>query len=189
LLSLARNINFTDNQMHQGKWDKKIGFELAGKKVAIIGFGRIGRQVAKLIKNFGVEIMAVDPGLTGVVDGVKIVLMDEAILIADIITMHMSGDRELLGENEFSKMKNGVVLLNGARGGLISEAALAQALDSGKVRAAWLDVFSREPYDGALVKYPQLLLTSHIGSYTLECRKNMEMEAAQNLIKGFEELK
>ena len=154
--------------------------------MAIVGFGRIGRRVAQLLKNFNVHLIAVDPALSGVVEGARIVTQEEAFKTADIISLHLSGDQPVLCANEFAMMKDGVVLLNGARGNLIDEAAFAAALESKKVHAAWLDVFSKEPYGGPLTNTRSFLLTSHIGSYTLECRKNMEMEAARNLVKGFE---
>ena len=189
ILSLLRASSFMDKELHEGRWSKKIGRELAGKTVAIVGFGRIGRRVALLLKNFGVKLIAVDPALTGIVEGVKIVTLAAAVKEADILSLHTNGDKELIGEKEFAQMKDGVVLLNAARGGLINEAALIKALESKKIAGAGLDTFSTEPYNGPLLKYSQVLLTPHIGSYTLECRKSMDMEAAQNLIKGFKNIK
>ncbi len=185
ILFLLRASPFLDKELHEGRWGRKIGHELAGKTIAIVGFGRIGRRVAFLLKNFGVKLIAVDPALTGMVEGVKIVALAEALGEADILSLHTSGDQEIIGEKEFSQMKDGSVFLNAARGGLVNEAALIKALDGKKVAGAWLDTFSVEPYSGPLTKYPQVLLTPHIGSYTRECRKAMDMEAAQNLIKGF----
>jgi D-3-phosphoglycerate dehydrogenase len=100
------------------------------------------------------------------------------------VILHCSGDGAIVGEPEFAMMKPGVVLLNAARGGLIDEATLRKALDDGKVAGAWLDTFAREPYDGPLCDYPNVILTPHVGSYTAECRRQMEMEAAENLIRG-----
>jgi D-3-phosphoglycerate dehydrogenase len=186
VISLIRHMARMDSDLHNGRWSKRIGIQLGGSKVAIIGFGRIGRKVAKLLRAFGAEIVAVDPACDGVVDKVKIVSMEEALSQADVVTMHASGDDVILGRREFDIMKNGIFLLNCARGGVVDEKELTLALDNGKVAGAWLDCFREEPYHGPLVKYPQVMLTPHIGSYTSKCRSRMEMEAADNIIKFFE---
>jgi D-3-phosphoglycerate dehydrogenase len=188
LLSLLRMLPVMDQELHSGTWNKKIGLQLEGKTVAIIGFGRIGRKVAQLLKNFGTKLIAVDPALSGIVEGTKIVSFDEAVKDADIISLHTSGEEELFGEDEFKYMKNGAVILNAARGGLINEQALINALDRKKISGAWLDTFVVEPYNGPLTKYRQVILTPHVGSYTSECRRSMELEAAGNLITGFKEI-
>ena len=119
---------------------------------------------------------------------VRFLSLEEALPQADIITIHAAGDRIILGRKEFAAMKNGVFLLNCARGNIIDEAELVRSLENGLVSGAWLDCFSEEPYVGPLTKYPQVILTPHVGSYTAECRKRMEMEAVDNLITGFQEL-
>ena len=98
------------------------------------------------------------------------------------------GDSPLFGDREFGLMKKGVYLINAARGGLVDEEAFVKALDRGQIAGAWLDTFDQEPYSGPLCQYEQVMLTPHIGSYTVECRRQMELEAVNNLIKGFEEL-
>jgi len=108
--------------------------------------------------------------------------MSEALKNADMITLHVSGEDRLLGPDEFKMMKDGVFVLNVARGGVIDEKALAEAIASKKVAGAWLDTFDQEPYNGILCQYDEVILTPHIGSYTAECRRDMEMEAALNLI-------
>lgn len=189
LLNLLRRVSYMDSRLHAGKWVKQIGFQLQGKTIAIIGFGRIGRRVAMLLKNFGVKLIAVDPALKAEVDGVKITSFKEAVKKADIISIHLSGEKEVIGFKEIEYLKNGVFILNAARGGLINEEALIEALENKKVAGAWLDVFDIEPYQGPLKKYPQVLLTPHVGSYTLECRRMMEMDAVENLISAFNEVK
>lgn len=189
LLNLLRRVTFMDSQLHVGRWVKQIGYQLQGKIVGIIGFGRIGRKVAALIKPFGVKLMAVDPGLKGSVNGVKITSLRQVLKAADIIILHASGEKEIIGTQEMKLMKKSAFILNAARGGLINEKALVDALEKRRIAGAWLDTFKVEPYDGILMKYPQLLLTPHAGSYTVECRKAMEMEAVENLITGFRRIR
>jgi D-3-phosphoglycerate dehydrogenase len=89
----------------------------------------------------------------------------------------------MLGRREFGRLRHGAVILNSARGELVDEEALCDALDSGLVRAAWFDVFSKEPYTGPLIRYPQVLLTPHVGTYTAQCRLDMELTAVRNLLR------
>jgi D-3-phosphoglycerate dehydrogenase len=138
-----------------------------------------------LLKPFEVNIIASDPYLGGKIEDVTVFPLDQAIPQADIISLHASGEEEILGEREFALMKKGIFLLNGARGGLINEEILVKNLKSGKVAGAWVDSFNEEPYTGPLTQFPQVILTPHIGSYTEECRRQMEMEAVENLLKGF----
>lgn len=187
MLNLLRMVSFMDRDMHEGKWTKKVGAQLEGKTILILGFGRIGRKVALLLQPFNVRLLVVDPCINETMNGVEVLSLDKALSQADIITIHSSGEHEIIGDNEFRIIKDGAFLLNAARGGLINEGALVNALESGKVAGAWLDTFGVEPYTGALRKYPHVILTPHIGSYTQECRKSMEMEAVDNLISGFGE--
>jgi len=187
ILSLLRNIIEMDKDLHNGRWSKKTGWELKDKAVAIIGFGRIGRRVAELLKPFKPRIIAIDPVYNTPVEGIEVFSLEEALPQSDIITVHASASKTILGEKEFSLMRRGVFLINCSRGSVINEQALIKALDDAKVSAAWLDCFSEEPYTGPLTKYPQVILTPHIGSYTAECRRQMEMEAVDNLIRAFKE--
>lgn len=184
LLSVLRHIRQMDAALHNNKWSKIIGRQLNGMNVTVIGFGNIGQRVAQLLNAFGANICAVDPAYSGKVSGFPVVDLDDGLKVADVISLHCSGEKCLLGKNQFDLMKDGVYILNGARGGLIDEDALKSALDSKRVAGAWLDTFQSEPYSGALLKYEQVILTPHIGSYTSECRSNMEMEAVDNLIEA-----
>lgn len=186
LLSLVRQVPQMDWALHQGQWSKRIGKQLQNSFIAVIGFGNIGRRVAQLLYAFGSKVLAVDPFLSDVVENVTVVGLKEALEKADIITLHVSGEECLLGKGEFNLMKEGVYILNAARGGLIDENALKNALDSNKVAGAWIDTFNEEPYNGPLCKYQQVILTPHIGSYTFECRRSMEMEAVKNLLSALE---
>ena len=188
MLGLLRMIPIMNEDLHRGKWTKKIGLQLSGKTVLIIGFGRIGRYVARLLKPFDVKILAVDPVLEGMIDQTPIVPLQEALPQADIITLHLGGVSQVLGPSEFAMMKEGVFILNAARGGVIHENSLSNELETGKVAGAWLDTFTEEPYSGPLTGFPQVILTPHVGSYSRECRQRMEMEAVDNLIFAWEEL-
>jgi len=189
MLSLLRMIPEMDRGMHSGEWPKRIGLQLEGKTVAIIGMGRIGRRVAELLKPFRANIIAVDVCPDHLIENVTFCSMEEALLQADILTLHCSGEHCILGERELQQVKEGAYVLNAARGGLIDEEALAAALSNGKIDGVWLDTFSKEPYTGPLTKYSQVILTPHVGSYTRECRLNMEMESVENLIKVMNEKK
>ena len=188
LLSLARSIHTMNDAMHEGKWPKTIGTQLEGKTVVIVGFGRIGRRVAQCLAPFQPKIVVADPLVDPQSAGVAVLPLSEALQLADVVSFHCSGEEEVLGEKEFALLKPGVLLLNGARGGVINESALQNALDRGLVAGAWLDCFAEEPYQGPLRGYSQVLLTPHVGSYTAECRLRMESEAAKNLLEAFREL-
>ena len=186
MISLVRMIPQLSEDLRSGNWNKRMGRQLSGMTVAIIGYGRIGQHVAKLLKPFNVNVLVVDPYNKNIDSKVS---LEEALLKADLITLHCSGEEQILGEKEFSQMKDGTYVLNVARGTNIDEGALIEALDSGKVAGAWLDTFCEEPYHGRLREYKQVILTPHIGSYTREGRKAMEIETADNLIEAFEKLK
>lgn len=187
MICMLRMVSQMDKALHEGKWTKKTGVQLEGKTIVIIGFGRIGRRVASLLKPFHVKLIAVDPDLQGKVDGVEVISLNKALSEADIITIHSSGEQQIIGDKEFKLIKDGTFLLNAARGGMVNEESLIRALESGKIAGAWLDTFSTEPYTGPLINYPQVILTPHVGSYALECRRAMEIEAVNNLISAFEE--
>ena len=187
MINTLRQISRMDMDLHGGRWAKQIGVQLEGKAVAIIGLGRIGRKVASLLKGFNVKLIAVDPNLSGKVDGVEICSLEEALPKADIVTIHSGGESQIMGSNEFKLIKDGAFLLNAARGGVVDETALIEALDNGKIKGAWIDTFNIEPYTGPLKSYSQVILTPHAGSYTVECRKIMETEAVNNLISAFRE--
>jgi len=183
MLCLLRMISRMDQALHEGKWQKKIGLQLSGKTVAIIGFGRIGRRVSALLSPFDVKILVVDPYVDeNTCKGYRKGTLQTALPEADIVTIHSSGHDCIIGEKEFPLVKKGAYLLNVARGGVISEEALAKALEDGTVAGAWLDTFEEEPYKGTLCGYRNVILTPHVGSYTTECRLQMENEAVDNLL-------
>lgn len=117
MLCLLRDIPFMNIRMHEGYWEKTIGNQLEGKTVAVISYGRIGQMVSRLLQAFNALPICVDPAIRQSLPSVKNLPLLEALAIADIVTIHVSGDSEILGEREFSVMKKGVLLLNAARGG------------------------------------------------------------------------
>jgi len=190
MLCLLRMISLMDQALHEGKWQKKIGIQLQGKTVAIIGFGRIGRRVAEMLSPFDVRILVVDPFIDESACAVyRKANLQAALPEADIVTIHSSGQDCIIGEKEFPILKKGAYLLNVARGGVISEKALEKALEDGTVAGAWLDTFEEEPYKGPLSNYPNVILTPHVGSYTAECRLQMENEAVDNLLNYLKRFK
>jgi D-3-phosphoglycerate dehydrogenase len=184
-LNLCRNLLETNTKLHQGQWIKTIGKGLQGLKVLFVGYGRIGRRTAELMLPFGAKIIIVDPCIEekNLEPGGCLMNLEEGLHGADIITLHASGDETIIGEEQFRQMKDGVILLNSARGTLVDENALINAIESGKVAGAWFDAFWDEPYNGPLLKYDNVLLTPHISTYTEQCRLSMEMDAVTNLLK------
>ena len=185
MLSLIRMVPLMDKSLHDAIWDKRIGMQLEGKTIVIIGFGRIGRCVAELLSPFKTNTIVVDPYIKNQNIDYPILSLEDAIVKADIITIHSSGEDCILGSKEFRIIKKGAYILNSSRGGLVSEPVLIKALEGKRISGAWLDTFEMEPYDGPLTKYDQVILTPHVGSYTHDCRKQMETEAVQNLLNAF----
>ncbi|MFH2058511.1 MAG: NAD(P)-dependent oxidoreductase [Pseudomonadota bacterium] len=187
ILSLLRNTHIVNKKMHDGIWEKNTGFLLSGKTVVIIGFGKIGQAVSRLLEPFNVQLIVVDPFFDPLTyeKSVNVVDLGSALPVADIVLIHSSSEEPILKANEFELIKKGSFILNASRGNLVDETALIHALNEKKISGAWLDVFQDEPYSGPLSKFENVILTPHIASYTVEGRLNMENEAVENLIKGF----
>lgn len=186
MLSLCRQVPQMNAEMHAGKWNKVISLGLKDTPVLFIGFGRIGQAVARLLQPFEPRILACDPCLDSSPPGLEIetVSLEDGLARASVISIHAGGNDVILDAAAFSQMKDGVILLNSARAGLVHEQALIQTLDSGKVAGAWFDVFWQEPYQGELQNRPNVLLTPHACTYTMQCRRGMEIEAVENLKRG-----
>lgn len=187
MISAVRKLGRANMSMKEHKWEKKVlsGTELYEKTLGIIGFGRIGQEVAKRAIAFGMKVIAYD-----IIDiktdlPVEIVSFEELLQRADIITLHVPLTKEtkhLLGKPEFEKMKKGVIIINAARGGVVDEAALLEALNSGQVRAAALDVFEKEPpVDYSLIDHPEVFATPHIGAAAEEGQRRAGMEVVKIL--------
>jgi D-3-phosphoglycerate dehydrogenase / 2-oxoglutarate reductase len=186
-LTTLRQICQIDRLLRAGQWPRTQGGLLAAQQVGIIGLGRVGRRVARLCQAFGAEVVAHDSYVEQSPQGVKLVSLEELLDKADIVSLHLTYDPQthhLLDKEAFARMKRGAIVINTARGGLIDEAALADALLSGQLSAAALDVFEQEPYRGPLIQCDKAILTSHVGSLAKEARQRMELEAAENLLHG-----
>ncbi len=173
MFGLARHISRADASMKVGRWDKKQlkGTELAGKTLGIIGYGRIGQLIGEKAQALGMTVVAYDP----YVEDENIVSMDELLAQADYVTLHLPHTKEthhLLSTEEFAKMKAGAYVIDAARGGVVDEAALYEALDRGHLAGAALDVYSEEPPKGdllrQLVERADVIATPHIGAATKE---------------------
>lgn len=187
ILDLLRMVPVMDRQIRSGIWKKRMGNLLKGKKVGIIGFGRIGQKVAELLIPFGAEISYFDVNTEKVYPGFNLKSIDELLRWADIATLHCSGEqglRPMIGKAELDNMKQGAWLINTSRGGLVDERALFDSLKSGHLSGAALDVFEKEPYEGNLSGLDNVILTPHIGSYAKEARIKMEIDAVENLLSG-----
>lgn len=185
MLALLRHVPAADRDIRAGKWEKRMGNLLQGKKVGIIGFGRIGQKVAELVIGFGAQAVYCDPAVNKT-DYTRMSL-DELLSQADIVSLHLSGggnDAPLLRHSELRSMKQGSWLINCARGTVVDEEALGQVLKEGWLSGAALDVLGQEPYTGPLTELDNVILTPHVGSYAVESRIDMEVQAAKNLVKG-----
>ena len=188
ILSALRHISANDHLIRQGKWQKSMGGLLSGKIVGIIGLGNIGQRVGELVTAFGAKVIYYDPQPISV-SWAEPVNLPDLLSQAEIITIHASGSEKILGADELRNIcKQGVILVNTARGGLIDEAVLQDCLKNGKVSFACLDVFEDEPYCGPLCSLENVILTPHVGSYAREARILMERAAVENLLNGLREV-
>lgn len=179
LLCIAHQIIPANQDIHEGRWKKRMGFSIQGKKVLLIGYGRIGQQTGKLLTGLGAQILIYDKYN----QTVSTCSLEEGLACADIISLHAAGKDLILSAQELALCKAGVVLLNSARGTLVDEDALYQALKEGKVSWYWGDALWQEPYQGKLCDCPNAILTPHISTYTARCRESMETAAVQNLLE------
>ncbi|SMO41465.1 phosphoglycerate dehydrogenase [Melghirimyces algeriensis] len=191
LISLARNIPQGYRSIVRGEWNRKayVGVELNNKTLGILGLGRIGTELAKRARAFHMNVMAFDPYLTedrAKKIGVQKASLDHVIAASDFITVHTpltKETRHLIDAKAFSQMKNGVRILNCARGGIIDENALFDAIQSGKVAGAALDVFETEPPgEHPLFTLPQVIATPHLGASTREAQENVAIDVSQEIL-------
>lgn len=187
MINLLRKINLMDGEIRDGKWKKEIGNLLHRKSIGIIGFGRIGRKVAELLQSFECKIKYTDPSLEDCISGFEKATLERLLSWADIVSIHASCAEKIIGPKEFGFMKKGSYLLNLSRGEAVDLEALYQALKLNYLGGAALDVFEGEPYNGPLKELNNVILTPHIGSYAIEARRKMELQALKNLIRGLEE--
>lgn len=189
ILASSRNIPQAHISMKAGEWkrSKFMGVELFGKTLGVVGFGRIGTEVAKRAFSFGMKVLAYDPFLSAKIAedlGVEVAELNEVLKNSDFITVHTPLTDEtnhLISTEEFAIMKKGVRIINCARGGIIDEAALVIAIQEGKVAQAALDVFEKEPLpaDSPLLKLANVVLTPHLGASTEEAQVNVSVEVSE----------
>jgi D-3-phosphoglycerate dehydrogenase / 2-oxoglutarate reductase len=193
LLALTREIPRADSSMKQGQWLKKEleGVELNGKTIGILGMGRIGAEVARRARAFGMDVLGYDPLLTPEEIRGRVaepVDRDELLARSDFISLHLpltAETRGLLDADQFAKMKDGARIVCAARGGIIDEAALLSALESGKIAGAALDVFESEPPGATdLVKHPKVIVTPHVGAQTAEAQSRAAEDIASEVLNA-----
>lgn len=187
MLMLARSLYKTTLSMKSETWDKKSfeGDEIGGKILGLIGIGNIGKEVAKRANALGMTVLAYDPYVKEA-EGIKLVGLDDLLPQADYISLHLPKTDEsanMISTAQFSKMKNGLRIINCARGGIIDENALYDALINGKVAGAALDVFNEEPpTDWKLLKLENVIASPHIGAATKEAQARVGAEVAEKII-------
>ncbi len=191
LMALARKIPQAFHALKNQKWDRKtyIGVEVKNKTLGVVGLGRIGVEVATRAKGQRMNVIAYDPFLTPEKAeklGVQFGTIDEVIKVADFLTVHtplLKETRHLINKEAFAKMKDGVQIINCARGGIIDEDALYDAIISGKVAGAALDVFEEEPFvDHRLLTLPQVIATPHLGASTIEAQEIVAIDVSYDVV-------
>ena len=191
MLSVARKIPEVNGLVRAGGWDRRLGTEVWGKTLGIIGFGKIGKGVARRARGFNMKVLVNDVYIDEVLakeHEVTFVSREVLISQADFLTLHAPSTPEtksMIGGAQFKMMKPGAILVNTARGGLIDENALVEAITKGLIAGAALDVLEQEPpQNRELLELNNVLITSHIGGYTAEAVNAMSMLAAENVVKG-----
>lgn len=195
LLSLSRNIPQASKTLSEKKWDRKTfkGTELFGKKLGLIGLGKIGKEVALRALAFGIDVIAFDPLLSEEVAseiGVRIVNLESIWKEADIISLHTplnEKTKHIISAGTIAKCRRGVIIINCARGGLVDEKALIDGLDKGKISAAALDVFEQEPPDfkSRIFNHPKIVCTPHLGASTREAQQKVAVQIAEQIADYF----
>lgn len=192
MIACSRHIARGTIDLKNGKWTKKEleGHELFGRTVGIIGFGNIGKEVAKRLLAFDMKVLAYDPYVKETDMNVKIVDLETIYKESDYITIHVPltpETKNLINKDTIAKMKDGVIIINAARGGIIDEAALYEGLTNGKIYAAGLDVFELEPPTDELrqklLALPNVVATPHVGASTFEAQERVGMLLVDRLIK------
>lgn len=187
ILDLLRIVPWMDKELKRGVWKKRMGNLLFGKKVGIIGFGRIGEKVGELLTVFKTELAYCDLEARPCAFIRERKELNEILRWSDILTLHLSPSTAscpVIGIKELQLMQKGGWLVNVSRGGVVDEEALYEALKAGHLSGAAIDVFEKEPYNGPLRELDNVILTPHIGSYAKESRIKMEIDAVTNLIEA-----
>ena len=193
MLSLLRNIHVANSQIHQGIWHRHFGRRIPEVTIGVIGAGRIGGRVLRRLAAFGsprILINDTNP-MPDVTDKLKLEWVDKETIYreADVITLHVpltKKTKNMIGYSELKKMKPDACIINVSRGGIVNESDLERVLNEGHLSGAAIDVFENEPYAGALSKIERCLLTSHMGSMSVDCRTKMEIEATEEVVRFFQ---
>jgi len=194
LLSLCRNVTVANGSLKAGEWKRApfTGSELKGKTIGIIGLGKVGGRVALRCKAFEAEVITCDPYISekrAEDFGVRLLTLDDIVRLSDIITVHTplnEETRNMITAEHFERMKDGVIIVNCARGGIFEEEATLAALESGKVAGAAFDVWSQEPPKTETLKkligHPRMVVTPHLGANTFEAQKNVAVDVSREII-------
>jgi D-3-phosphoglycerate dehydrogenase / 2-oxoglutarate reductase len=191
MFSVSRFLNLSNTEMRQGKWPKKEyakGIELTGKTLGLLGIGNIGRETAKRALGLGMKVIAFDPYVNEINIDVKLVSKEEVLKNSDFISLHMpfiKAEGPALTAKEFAICRKGVIVINCARGGVVSEKDLLAALNDGTVKYAAMDVFENEPPTEAqheLINHPRVSVTPHIGASTEEAQERVGEEIANKVV-------
>lgn len=193
LLACAKSVTQLNTRMHEGHWDKSIhkSLELKGRTLGLVGLGAIGQRVAAVGSAMGLKLIGHDPYAKAAPPGVTMVDLPALLRQSDIVSLHCpltADNRRMINRESLAQMKDGAILVNTARGGLVDEAAVRDALVSGKLRAAGLDSFDSEPppADHLLRNAPNLVMSPHIGGVTSDAYMNMGIAAAKNIIDSLQ---
>lgn len=190
MLNLLRSVHVSNTQMHQGQWYRFIGKRLAEVTVGIIGVGRIGTGVLKMLKGFGTSTILVNDIVPNRELDSEFKLewtgKEKIYKEADIISLHLpltNLTKNMIRKKQLLSMKPDAVIINTSRGGIINETDLYDVMHSGHLNGAAIDVFEKEPYQGPLKKIERCILTSHMGAMSVDCRSRMEIEATEEVIR------
>lgn len=189
IMACLKNINLLDKSVREKKKDYRLTYDLYGKNIFLIGYGRTGKSLSKILKNFKVNTLVYDPFVKKVPKYIKKVKFEFGIKNADIISIHAPfnlSTKNLISKKEFLSMKKNAIIINTSRGGIINEKYLDFFLKKRKILAAGIDVYENEPkLNYLLSKNKFAIFTPHVSSSTEECRQKMSIEAANNLISYF----
>jgi D-3-phosphoglycerate dehydrogenase / 2-oxoglutarate reductase len=185
LFALARHVVAHDRAVRAGSWSRLAAIELAGKRLGVVGYGAVGRDVARLAASLGMDVVAHDPFVKS--DEVKLVGLDDLLASCDAVSLHVPLDdstRGMIGAKALGRMRSGALLVNTARGGLVDEGALADALSSGRLGGAALDAFAVEPPSGSpLLGLDNVVLSPHAGAATAEAAQRTALQAVRQLLR------
>lgn len=187
ILTLLRRVSESDRMIRGGEWKALMGSLLYEKTVGVIGYGRIGKLVSKLLLAFGAKVLVYDLFENENIGEVKFVNKEQILKESDIITLHIPYSPEnhhFIDNYAFSIIKSGSIIVNVSRGGLIDDVELYEAIKGKKIAGAALDCFENEPYNGPLINCDNVLLTAHMGSYAKESRIQQEVDSCNALVMG-----